>query len=87
MYYFRKKSKGKIIHTADCFHLFNTDIRNIGWFETLSEAYAKGYRLCKHCNINSNSYFAAVNRSTFFKIIIDGKRAAHLLFHNLSINS
>lgn len=50
MYYFRKKSKGKIIHTADCFHLFNTDIRNIGWFETLSEAYAKGYRLCKHCN-------------------------------------
>ncbi len=78
MYYFRKKSKGKIIHTADCFHLFNTDIRNIGWFETLSEA--KGYRLCKHCNINSNSYFAAVNKPTFFKIIIDGKKSGTFTF-------
>lgn len=50
MYYYSKKSRKKIIHTGDCFHIHNSDINNIGCFETLSEAHEKGYRLCKHCS-------------------------------------
>ncbi len=50
MYYFNKKSSKKIIHLIECFHVHNNEIDNIGWFETLSEAYDRGYRLCKHCN-------------------------------------
>lgn len=50
MYYYCKNSEKKIIHTINCFHIQNTDIENTGWFESLSEAYEYGYRLCKHCN-------------------------------------
>ncbi len=50
MYYYSKKSRKKIIHMMECFHILNTDINNIGWFETLPDAYEQGYRLCKHCN-------------------------------------
>lgn len=50
MYYYSKKSKNKIIHTQSCFHIRNTDLEEIGWFETLSEAFAQGYRLCRHCS-------------------------------------
>lgn len=50
MYYYSKKNRKNIIHTIECFHINNTDITDIGWFETLSEAYEQGYRLCKHCN-------------------------------------
>ncbi len=50
MYYYSKKGENKILHTIECFHIHYTDISDIGWFETLSEAYRQGYRLCKHCN-------------------------------------
>lgn len=50
MYYYSKKSGSKIIHTQECFHIGDTDINDIVWFETLNEAYEKGYRLCKHCS-------------------------------------
>lgn len=50
MYYYSKKSRKKIIHTIECFHINDPDINDIGWFETLPEAYEQGYRLCKHCN-------------------------------------
>ena len=49
MYYYIKNGK-KIIHEANCFHIQNTDIKNIGWYETLEEATAHGYHLCRHCN-------------------------------------
>lgn len=50
MYYYSKKSKNRILHTQFCFHIRRVDPDDIGWFETLSEAYAQGYRLCKHCS-------------------------------------
>lgn len=50
MYYYSKKSRKKILHTDKCFHISQTDIRDIGWFETLPEAHARGYRLCRHCS-------------------------------------
>ena len=50
MYYYSKKSGSKIIHKTDCFCIQNTDINDLGWFETLSEAYSQGYCFCGHCN-------------------------------------
>ncbi len=50
MFYYNKKSRKKIIHTAECFHVYNVDINDIGWFEAVADAYNKGYRFCKHCN-------------------------------------
>lgn len=50
MYCYCKNSRKKIIHSIECFHVRKTEIDNIGWFESLSEAYEQGYRLCKHCN-------------------------------------
>ena len=50
MYYYCKNSRKKIIHSIECFHVHHTEIDNIGWFESLPEAYEQGYRLCKHCN-------------------------------------
>ncbi|MBE6679519.1 MAG: hypothetical protein E7598_03255 [Ruminococcaceae bacterium] len=56
MFYYNKKSVGKVIHTQNCFHVFATDIERIDSFDTLSEAYGSGYRFCKHCNIMVNNY-------------------------------
>lgn len=56
MYYYNKKSSWKIIHTKECFRINNQDINDVGWFETLDEAYAKGYRLCRNCSILKNAY-------------------------------
>ncbi len=56
MYYYSKKSRNKVIHTVECFHIHNTDIDDLGWFESLSEAYKYGYRLCRHCNLLSKDY-------------------------------
>ena len=50
MYYYCKNSRKKIIHSIECFHVHKTEIDNIGWFESLPEAYEQGYRLCKHCS-------------------------------------
>ncbi len=50
MYYYCKNSKKKIIHSFECFHVNNTEIDNIGCFDSLTEAYERGYRLCKHCS-------------------------------------
>lgn len=50
MYYYCKKSRKKVVHTIECFHIQQSCIDDIGWFESLPEAYEKGYRLCKHCN-------------------------------------
>ena len=50
MYYYSKKSGSKIVHLADCFCIQNTDIDDLGWFESLSEAYSQGYWFCAHCN-------------------------------------
>lgn len=50
MFFYSKKSSRKIIHTEDCFRLRNVSAENIGTFQTLEEAYAKGYRLCRNCN-------------------------------------
>ena len=50
MYYYSKKSREKIIHTAECFHINRIGADDIGWFETLPDAYVQGYRLCKHCS-------------------------------------
>jgi len=50
MYYYSKKSSKKIVHTIECFHIQDTNTADIGWFETLPEAYEQGYRFCQHCN-------------------------------------
>lgn len=50
MYYYCKNSRKKIIHFIACFHIQHTGLDSIGWFETLTEAYEQGYRLCRHCN-------------------------------------
>lgn len=50
MYYYCINSRKKIIHSIECFHVRKTEIDNIGWFESLPEAYEQGYRLCKHCS-------------------------------------
>lgn len=56
MYYYSKKSRKKILHTQDCFHIMHTDIDDIGWFSTLPKAYGQGYRLCEHCNPLAKHY-------------------------------
>ena len=56
MFYYNKKSSWKVIHTKECFRICNQDINDIGWFETLDEAYANGYRLCKNCSILKKEY-------------------------------
>lgn len=56
MYYYSKKSRKKIIHTQACFHIASTGLDDIGWFETLPEAYENGYRLCKHCSPLAKHY-------------------------------
>ena len=56
MFYYNKKSSWKVIHTKECFRICNQDINDIGWFETLDEAYEKGYRLCRHCSILRNEF-------------------------------
>lgn len=50
MYYYSKNSRTKIIHTEDC--RYHRAIRegHLGTFQTLAEAHAAGYRLCKVCN-------------------------------------
>jgi len=50
MYYYCKNSRKKIVHSVDCFHVQNTEIDSIGYFESIGEAYDQGYRLCKHCS-------------------------------------
>ena len=50
MYYYCKKSSRKIIHKVECAYISSIDINDIGWFESLTEAYEHGYRLCKHCS-------------------------------------
>ena len=50
MYYYCKNSRRKIIHSMKCFHVQHTEPDSIRWFETLTEAYEQGYRLCKHCS-------------------------------------
>lgn len=56
MYYYSKKCRKKIIHTHLCFHIQHTELDDIGWFETLPEAYEQGYRLCKHCSPIAKHY-------------------------------
>lgn len=50
MYYYSKKSRRKVVHDGDCFYIQNVDGDSIGIFESLDEAYAHGYRLCRHCS-------------------------------------
>lgn len=50
MYYYSKNSRRKTIHSAACAHIQNVCVDDIGSFETLEEAYAAGYRLCRHCS-------------------------------------
>lgn len=57
MYYYNKKSKVKIVHTDKCFHISNDHHKDIGYFETLHEAYDQGYRFCKHCNPMQKQYY------------------------------
>ena len=56
MYCCSKKSRNKIIHLQSCFHLQHTEPDDIGWFETLPEAYAQGYSPCKHCSQIARQY-------------------------------
>lgn len=76
MFYYSKKSRERIIHSGMCGHIANCDIRDIGYFETLTEAYEQGYRLCRSCSILSKQYkceeeklysYCMGNAMTFYK--------------------
>lgn len=56
MYFYCKKSKVKVVHMEECFHVSKKALKDIGYFESLSEAYEQGYRLCKHCNLMDKQY-------------------------------
>ena len=56
MYYYSKNSREKIVHLDSCFHLDNMNHSKMGCFQTLSEAYEQGYKICKHCNPLFNQY-------------------------------
>lgn len=58
MYYYSKNSRSKVIHSADCFHIQSVEVDHIGSFETLEEAYASGYRLCRNCSPLAKQYHA-----------------------------
>lgn len=50
MYYYSKKSRIKVVHRSLCAHIQNVCVEDVGSFESLEEAYAAGYRLCRHCS-------------------------------------
>ncbi len=50
MLYFSRNSRRRILHSPDCRHIKNVEIDSVGAFETLSEAYGRGYRLCRCCS-------------------------------------
>jgi len=50
MFYYSKNSRKKIIHVDTCFMKNQIHDANIGCFDSLQEAYKKGYRLCRHCS-------------------------------------
>ena len=50
MYYYSKNSRSKIIHAEDCRYHLAIEEEHLGTFQTLAEAHAAGYRLCKVCN-------------------------------------
>ena len=50
MFYYSKKSRKKVLHLETCSTKALISEKNLGSFETLQEAYKKGYRLCRHCS-------------------------------------
>lgn len=56
MYYYSKLNHRKIIHTKECFIAKHFDPETTGTFETLREAFAAGYRLCRRCNPIAKQY-------------------------------
>lgn len=56
MHYFSKKSRRKIIHSLECFHVKRMDVDSIGTFETRKEAYENGYRPCRCCSCIRKQY-------------------------------
>lgn len=58
MYYYRKSSRNRVIHCQTCAHIRDASVTNVGSFETLDEAYASGYRLCKCCSPLARQYRA-----------------------------
>lgn len=45
-----KRSRSKIVHQSTCQHIQNVSVEDVGSFENLEDAYAAGYRLCRHCS-------------------------------------
>ena len=39
-----------IVHQSICQHIQNVSVEDVGSFENLEDAYAAGYRLCRHCS-------------------------------------
>lgn len=56
MLYFSRNSRRRILHSPDCRHIKNVEIDSVGTFETLSEAYGQGYRLCRRCSCLRRRY-------------------------------
>ena len=50
MYYYSKTSKSRIIHSEECRYHLSINPEHLGTFQTLAEAHAAGYRMCKVCN-------------------------------------
>ena len=56
MYCYSKTSGRKVVHKNDCYHLRRTPKEKKGWFYTLEEAQAAGYRLCRNCSRAAEKY-------------------------------
>lgn len=50
MFYYTVNSKKKIVHTAECRFVNKNESKHWKTFDTLEQAYVKGYRRCKCCS-------------------------------------
>lgn len=58
MYYYSKTSRRGVAHLEGCFQLQAVAPERLGSFETLSQAHAGGYRLCRCCSPIARQYRA-----------------------------
>ncbi len=56
MLYFSRNSRRRILHSPGCRYIKNVETGSVGAFETLSEAYGQGYRLCRCCSSLRRQY-------------------------------
>ena len=68
MFYYSKKSRKKVIHLDTCSIKGRIHDNNLEYFESLQEAYKKGYRLCRHCSPLVRQYRQVKNDSCTYSL-------------------